>query len=63
MKLRTNVNKVCITMDAHSRDIVINMCRDEVIVASHFQWQSQLKHKYRYWGRELELELERGKRG
>ena len=43
---RTRV-MVCITMDAHSRDIVINMCRDDVTVASHFQWQSQLKHKYR----------------
>ena len=60
---------VCITMDAHSRDIVQNMVRDHVGKTaqctnsdhnsnpnpnpnpkdepSHFQWQSQLKHKYR----------------
>jgi dynein heavy chain len=43
---RTRV-MVCITMDAHSRDIVIGMLRDNVLEASHFQWQSQLKHKYR----------------
>lgn len=38
---------VCITMDAHSRDIVIGLIRDNVTEASSFQWQSQLKHKYR----------------
>lgn len=58
---------VCITMDAHSRDIVIGMVRDNVqessgtfqivdcylnifltmFVLIAFQWQSQLKHKYR----------------
>jgi len=43
---RTRV-MVCITMDAHSRDIVIGMIRDNVQEASAFQWQSQLKHKYR----------------
>ena len=43
---RTRV-MVCITMDAHSRDIVIGMIRDEVNDQSAFQWQSQLKHKYR----------------
>jgi len=43
---RTRV-MVCITMDAHSRDIVIGMVRDDVREASHFQWQSQLKHKFR----------------
>ena len=44
---RTRV-MVCITMDAHSRDIVLGMIRDEVTEVSHFMWQSQLKHKYRY---------------
>lgn len=43
---RTRV-MVCITMDAHSRDIVLGMIRDEVNEVSHFMWQSQLKHKYR----------------
>jgi dynein heavy chain len=43
---RTRV-MVCITMDAHSRDIVIGMIRDKVEELSAFQWQSQLKHKYR----------------
>jgi len=43
---RTRV-MVCITMDAHSRDIVIGMIRDEVRESTCFQWQSQLKHKYR----------------
>lgn len=43
---RTRV-MVCITMDAHSRDIVINMIRDECSDVACFQWQSQLKHKYR----------------
>jgi dynein heavy chain len=43
---RTRV-MVCITMDAHSRDIVLGMIRDEVQEVTAFQWQSQLKHKYR----------------
>jgi dynein heavy chain len=43
---RTRV-MVCITMDAHSRDIVIGMVRDGVHEPSHFMWQSQLKHKFR----------------
>jgi dynein heavy chain len=43
---RTRV-MVCITMDAHSRDIVIGMIRDNVQEVSAFQWQSQLKHKWR----------------
>ena len=43
---RTRV-MVCITMDAHSRDIVIGMIRDNVQEVTAFQWQSQLKHKYR----------------
>jgi dynein heavy chain, axonemal len=38
---------VCITMDAHARDIVLGMIRDNVQECSAFQWQSQLKHKYR----------------
>lgn len=51
---QNNLNKsdrtrvmVCITMDAHSRDIVLGMIRDKVSDVSSFQWQSQLKHKYR----------------
>lgn len=43
---RTRV-MVCITMDAHSRDIVLGLIRDEIKEVSHFQWQSQLKHKWR----------------
>ena len=43
---RTRV-MVCITMDAHSRDIVIGMIREHVAEGSHFMWQSQLKHKFR----------------
>ena len=43
---RTRV-MVCITMDAHSRDIVIGMIRENVDDQSHFMWQSQLKHKFR----------------
>ena len=43
---RTRV-MVCITMDAHARDIVLGMIRDDVQECSSFQWQSQLKHKYR----------------
>eukprot|EP01041_Mallomonas_annulata_P001785 gene1785-3464_t len=43
---RTRV-MVCITMDAHSRDIVLKMIREDVQEVSAFQWQSQLKHKYR----------------
>jgi dynein heavy chain len=36
-----------ITLDAHNRDIVAKMVRSEVPVASHFQWQSQLKMWWR----------------
>ena len=43
---RTRV-MVCITMDAHARDIVLGMIRDDVQECTSFQWQSQLKHKYR----------------
>lgn len=43
---RTRV-MVCITMDAHSRDIVEKMIRNKVDSANSFMWQSQLKHKYR----------------
>ena len=32
-----------ITLDAHNRDIVAKMVRTDVPVATHFQWQSQLK--------------------
>ena len=38
---------VCITMDAHSRDIVEKMIRSKVDSLDSFMWQSQLKHKYR----------------
>lgn len=63
---RTRV-MVCITMDAHSRDIVIGLVRDQVTEVSCFQWQSQLKHKWRvspptgsFRNRDLHL---RGKNG
>jgi len=65
---RTRV-MVCITMDAHSRDIVIGMIRDEVDEISAFQWQSQLKHKWRvppptadYLDRDLQLRGNGGER-
>ncbi len=38
---------VCITMDAHSRDIVEKMNRNKVTTVESFMWQSQLKHKFR----------------
>lgn len=38
---------VCITMDAHGRDIISKLARENVTEASSFQWQSQLKHKFR----------------
>lgn len=43
---RTRV-MVCITMDAHARDIVENMIRNKVDSMDSFMWQSQLKHKFR----------------
>ncbi len=43
---RTRV-MVCITMDAHGRDVVQKMIREKVTSVSDFQWQSQLKHKWR----------------
>lgn len=43
---RTRV-MVCITMDTHGRDIVQKMMRMGVANVNHFQWQSQLKHKFR----------------
>ena len=65
---RTRV-MVCITMDAHSRDIVIGMIREKVHEASHFMWQSQLKHKFRvsppgapHTGRDTHLRGENGER-
>jgi dynein heavy chain len=38
---------VCITLDTHGRDVVQKMVRERVDDISCFQWQSQLKHKYR----------------
>ena len=38
---------VCITMDAHSRDIVEMLCREQISDVNSFKWQTQLKHKYR----------------
>ena len=65
---RTRV-MVCITMDAHARDIVLGMIRDNVEECSAFQWQSQLKHKYRkspptasFINRDLHLRGEGGER-
>ncbi len=43
---RTRV-MICITMDAHGRDVVQKMIREKVNSVSDFQWQSQLKHKWR----------------
>jgi dynein heavy chain len=37
---------VLITMDAHSRDVVERMVRENVTTAAHFIWQSQLKLRY-----------------
>jgi len=39
---------VCITMDAHNRDCVKNkLVQFDIQDVTSFQWQSQLKHKYR----------------
>lgn len=38
---------VCITMDAHSRDIVERMIGSKIDSLDSFTWQSQLQHKYR----------------
>ena len=43
---RTRV-MVSITMDAHGRDIVQKMIRNRVNTENSFEWQSQLKHKFR----------------
>ncbi|KAH8058729.1 hypothetical protein JL722_5961 [Aureococcus anophagefferens] len=60
---------VCITMDAHGRDIVQKLVRERVNVVSAFQWQSQLKHKFRvppsyasHIGRDPHLRSESGQR-
>ena len=65
---RTRV-MVCITMDAHSRDIVIGLVRDGVDEVTCFQWQSQLKHKWRksppnasFINRDPELRGDKGER-
>jgi dynein heavy chain, axonemal len=36
-----------ITMDAHSRDVVLKLVRDNVTSKTSFRWQSQLKQVYR----------------
>ena len=60
---------VCITMDAHSRDIVHKMIRNKVEDVDSFMWQSQLKHKFRrplshsrYLDRDKELRGSDGER-
>jgi len=60
---------VCITMDAHSRDIVEKMVRNKVNEIDSFMWQSQLKHKFRrplshsrYQDRDQELRGPNGER-
>jgi dynein heavy chain, axonemal len=65
---RTRV-MVCITMDAHGRDIVLKMIRENVTEVMSFQWQSQLKHKYRqpppgasFLNRDLQLRGEKKER-
>jgi hypothetical protein len=35
------------TIDVHSRDVVAKMITAKVENASAFQWQSQLRHRYR----------------
>lgn len=59
----------CITMDAHSRDVVESMIRQKVDSVDSFQWQSQLKHKFRvppshaaHQGRDLHLRGSGGER-
>eukprot|EP00804_Cyclotella_cryptica_P004521 CCRYP_006874-RA/>CCRYP_006874-RA protein AED:0.08 eAED:0.09 QI:0/0/0.5/1/0/0/2/139/4220 len=65
---RTRV-MVCITMDAHARDIVEKMIRSKVSSIDSFIWQSQLKHKFRvppsharYQGRDTHLRGQGGER-
>lgn len=65
---RTRV-MVCITMDAHARDIVEKMIRNNVTSVDSFMWQSQLKHKFRksppharYQDRDIELRGDNGER-
>jgi dynein heavy chain len=65
---RTKV-MVCITMDAHARDIVEKMIRSKVNSVDSFMWQSQLKHKFRvppeqarFKGRDPHLRGEGGER-
>jgi len=65
---RTRV-MVCITMDAHGRDVVENMVRQKVDRVDSFMWQSQLKHKFRvppphanYQGRDTHLRGSGGER-
>ena len=65
---RTKV-MVCITMDAHARDVVEKMIRSKVDSVDSFMWQSQLKHKFRvppeharYKGRDPHLRGEGGER-
>jgi dynein heavy chain len=60
---------VCITMDAHARDVVEKLCREKASHAGCFQWQAQLKHKYRlppphasFRGRDPHLRGEDGER-
>jgi dynein heavy chain len=36
-----------ITMDAHSRDVVLKLIRDNVLSKNSFRWQSQLKQVFR----------------
>jgi dynein heavy chain len=37
----------CITMDAHSRDVILKTIGGKFVDVNCFWWQSQLKHKYR----------------
>jgi len=60
---------VCITMDAHGRDIVQKLIREKVSSTTAFQWQSQLKHKFRvppahaaHQGRDTHLRGDDGQR-
>ena len=65
---RTRV-MVCITMDAHARDVVQKMIKNKVNTVDSFMWQSQLKHKFRvpptharHQDRNYELRGDKGER-
>ena len=63
---RTKV-MVCITMDAHARDIIEKLVHNKIESVDSSLWQSQLKHKFRippsharYQGRDQEYVVQAG---